>query len=239
VTASPGTVADGGDSGPITVTVTGTSGPVTISGLASTTDYTFSVVAHGAVGDSPAVTTGVLGFFEVVETFDEPGTRPNNTIFTGTFTFDYTAKTMSNLSGSLTESMVGPPMSTVALDYQLSSVPFSVAADAGGGTGLLVATFALNTTNVFTGGGFAPGGTDYYGEKEGTANNNNAYALIFVNTTEPSKALTQAEINELAYADCTSGGMMGTRCMTGTTTAGYGTTGTMGGYPVSEVITQR
>ncbi len=33
--------------------------------------------------------------------------------------------------------------------------------------------------------------------------------------------------------------MMGATCMTGTTEAGYGTIGTMGGRPVSQVTTRR
>jgi hypothetical protein len=224
ITANPGSI-----------TATGSSAPITITGLTPQTDYSFSLVAHGPSGDSAPVSTGVLGFFNIVETFDEPETTPNNTIFTGTFTFDYTAKAVSNLTGSLTESMTGPPMSTVALDYQLSSV----SATLGGVDGLLVATFALTTTNVFTGGGFAPGGMKFYGFSEGTPNNHNAYALVFVNTTEPSTAVVQAQTNDLAYADCTPDGMMGSTCMTGTTVAGYGSTGTMGGYPISEVVTKR
>lgn len=67
-------------------------------------------------------------------------------------------------------------------------------------------------------------------------NPGNAYALIFV-PDDPLVALTQAQINKLAYADCAPGGMMGAVCMTGTSAAGYGAIGTMSGYPVSQVIT--
>jgi len=63
--------------------------------------------------------------------------------------------------------------------------------------------------------------------------------MIFVNTTDPTTALTQAQIDKLAYADCTAGGMMMSSCMTGTTVAGYGRIGTMSGYPVSQVITKQ
>ena len=168
-------------------------------------------------------------------------TQPNDTIFTGTFTFDSTSKTVSNLKGTLTESMTkvngvyGGPMTTVALANQLSSVPATL----DGASGLLVTTFALTTTDTFTGGGFAPGGTQYYGLLEGTPNNNNAYAMIFVNTTDPTVAPTQALLDKLAYADCTAGGMMMKSCMTGTSVSGYGAKGTMGGYPLSLVITKR
>jgi hypothetical protein len=127
------------------------------------------------------------------------------------------------------------PMTTVSLDNQLSSVPAAL----GGVNGLLVTTFALTTTNTFSGGGFAPGGTQYYDLINGTPNNHNAYAMIFVNSTDPTAALTQAQLDKLAYADCTAGGMMMTSCMTGTTVAGYGKVGTMNGYPVSQVITKQ
>ena len=184
---------------------------------------------------------GSVAFYDVVATFREPMTQPNDTIFTGSFTFDSTSKSVSNLTGSLTESMTkvngvyGGPMTTVALANQLSSVPTVL----DGASGLLVTTFALTTTDTFTGGGFAPGGTEYYGLLEGTPNNHNAYAMIFVNTTDPTAVPTQAQIDKLAYADCTAGGMMMSSCMTGTSVSGYGATGTMGGYPLSLVITKR
>ena len=40
----------------------------------------------------------------------------------------------------------------------------------------------------------------------------------------------------LAYADCHAEGMMGDDCMTGTSVAGYGTRGSMRGYPVSQEV---
>ena len=184
--------------------------------------------------------------YAVVETFHEPMTQPNDTIFTGTFTFNSDSKTVSSLAGSLTESMTkvngayGPPMTTVALGHQLSATPVTL----GGVEGLLVTTFALDTTNTFDPSGFEPGGSQYYGLGTGAANpksggTGNAYAMIFVNTTDPTTTLAQAQIDRLAYADCTAGGMMMSTCMTGTTMAGYGTDGTMMGYPVSQVITEK
>ena len=228
------------------ITATGTSSPITLTGLTPRTGYTYSVVATNGQGDSAPATTGLLRFYSVVETFHEPMTQPNDSIFTGTFTFDTTARTVSNLTGSLTESMTkvdgvfGPPMTTVALANQLSSV----AATPGGVQGLLVTTFKLTTTNTFDPSGFAPGGTEYYGLSTGAPNPKNggvgnAYAMIFVNTTDPTTALEQAQIDKLAYADCTAGGMMMNTCMTGTTIAGYGRTGTMMGEPVSQVVTER
>ena len=225
VTANPGGI-----------TATGMSSPITLTGLTSKTAYTYSVVATNSAGNSAPATTGLLNFYNVVETFYEPMTQPNDTIFTGSFTYDSTNNAVSNLTGSLSEAMsMSSTMTTVSLTYQLSSVPATL----GGVNGLLVTTFALDSTNVFNGGGFAPGGTQYYGLSAGTSNNHNAYAMIFVNTTDPTTALAQAQINDLAYADCTSGGMMGTTCMTGTTVAGYGSVGTMKGYPQSQVITKQ
>ena len=130
-------------------------------------------------------------------------------------------------------------MTWLTLNNQLSAVN-------DGAGGLLVTTFLLNTTNTFSsnpafGGtdGWAPGtGYALYYGFPGT-NPGNAYARIFVNTANPTAALTQAQIDKLAYADCTPGGMMGATCMTGTTVAGYGTLGSMSGYPVSQTITKQ
>jgi hypothetical protein len=235
VTASPGGI-----------TASGTASPITVTGLAPRTAYTYSVIANNGSGSGAAATTGLLRFYDVVETFHEPKTQPNDTIFTGKFSFDTTSRTVSNLTGELTQSMTkvggvyGPPMTKVVLGNQLSAE----AATLGGVSGLLVATFALATTNTFDPSGFAPGGTQYYGLAAGALNPKsggvgNAYAMIFVNTTDPTVALVQAQIDKLAYADCTAGGMMMSSCMTGTTMAGYGRTGTMMGEPVSQVVTER
>ncbi|HTP28652.1 MAG TPA: fibronectin type III domain-containing protein [Anaeromyxobacteraceae bacterium] len=230
VTANPGGI-----------TVGGTSSPITLSGLTPKTAYTYSVFASNTSGNSAATTTGALSFYSVVETFYEPMTQPNNSIFTGTFTYDATNKVVSNLSGSLTEAMsMSTPMSTVALAHQLAATPVTL----GGQSGLLVTTFLLTTTNTFDPSGFAPGGTEYYGLSTGAKNPSqggvgNAYAMIFVNTADPTTALAQAQIEMLAYADCTAGGMMGSTCMAGTSSVGYGTDGTMMGYPESQVTTEQ
>jgi hypothetical protein len=237
VTASPGAI-----------TATGATSPITLTGLTPRTAYTYSVVATSGAGSSAPSTTGLLRFYSVVETFHEPMTQPNDSIFTGTFTFDSTSKVVSNLKGTLTESMTkngtppayGPPMTTVALANQLSSAPTTL----GGVDGLLVTTFALQTTNTFDPSGFAPGGTEYYGLAAGAPNPKaggvgNAYAMIFVNTTDPTIALVQAQIDKLAYADCTAGGMMMNTCMTGTSMMGYGKMGTMMGVPVSQAVTEQ
>ena len=235
VTASPGGL-----------TATGAASPITVSGLAAGTAYTYSVVATSDAGSSAPAASGSLRFYTVVETFREPMTQPNDTIFTGSFTFDVTTRTVSHLAGALTQSMTknggvfGPPMTTVALAHQLSATPATL----GGVEGLLVTTFALDGTDTFDPSGFAPGGTQYFGLAAGATNPKaggvgNAYAMIFVDTADPTAAPAQAQLDKLAYADCTAGGMMMTSCMTGTTVEGYGRKGTMMGYPLTQVITAR
>jgi hypothetical protein len=182
--------------------------------------------------------------YNVTTQFYEPDTQPKDTIFVGSFDFDDVGMTVSGLHGILSESMTGDPiaypgdnMTWLSLDHQQSAVY-----DAGLG-GLLVTTF-LNTdtntlTTMFGGDGWSPDshqGTGLYYGFPG-ANPANAYVRIFVNTTDPLAPLTQAQIDKLAYADCAPGGMMGATCMTGTTVAGYGSIGTMGGYPVAQTIT--
>jgi hypothetical protein len=219
---------------PDNIIATGTDSPISITGLTPGTNYTFSVTAHNNVARSTAASVQNIYTYNIVETFHEPMTQPNDSIFTGTFTYDSVSQTVTNLAGTLTESMtMGTPMTTVALGNQLSAVT-----DATLG-GQLVTTFALNTPDTFDAGGFAPGGSVYFGFTASTPNNHNAYAMIFVNTDDPTTVLTTAQLNKLAYADCTAGGMMMTSCMTGTTVAGYGTLGTMNGYPTSQVITKQ
>jgi hypothetical protein len=187
--------------------------------------------------------------YDVVQTFLEPQTQPRDTIFTGSYTYDDETGTVSNLSGFLTQSMTGTAsgdapyydMSQVELTHQLSSEPVTI----DGVDGLLVTTFLNDNTDTFTtnpafGGtdGWAPGsGSALYHDFPGT-NAGNAYAMVFVNTSDPTASLMQAQIDMLAYADCTPGGMMSATCMTGTTEAGYGTIGSMSGYPISQITTQ-
>ena len=231
VSSNPGGITDTGTASPITVTC-----PSTCSG------YAFSVIATNAVGDSAASTEAdVITDYDVVTTFYEPDTQPRDSIFIGTFTFNATTSTVSNLQGILSESMTGDliaypddTMTWLSLNSQLSSVEDD-------DENLLVTVFLNETTNTFYGGtwtpedGIAVGGI--YDGWPGT-NPGNAYAMIFVNTQDPTASLTQAQIDKLAYADCNPGGMMGATCMTGTSVDGYGSVGTMSGYPVSQVITK-
>ncbi len=58
------------------------------------------------IGGAPTAEASVITY-DVVATFHEPDTQPNDTIFTGSFTFDDVTQTASNLHGLLTESMTG------------------------------------------------------------------------------------------------------------------------------------
>jgi len=62
--------------------------------------------------------------------------------------------------------------------------------------------------------------------------------LIFV-PDNPFAAPTPAQIDELACADCAPGRVMGAVCMTGTSVAMHGSTGTMSGDPLSPIIRRR
>jgi hypothetical protein len=207
----------------------------------------FTVVARNDLGAGPrSAVTPIVTSYDVLATFHEPDTQPNDTLFLGTFTLDATTGTVTGLRGRLSEAMTGGPtpypddtMTWVELEHQLSAVPVT----AGGVAGLLVTTFRLPVTDTLSadpslGGtdGWAPGsGSGRYFGAPGP-NPGNAYATIFVDVADPTAAPTQAQVDLVAYADCAPGGMMGKTCMTGTSVAGHGTAGTMGGAPSSIVI---
>jgi len=258
VLVSIGAVTSGGSpitgysvvSSPSGVTASGATIPIMAICPSSCAGYGFSVSATNAVGTGPlSPHADIITNYNVAATFYEPDTQPNNSLFIGSFTFNATTGTVSNLRGKLSESMTGgstpypnDTMTWLPLNNQLSSVPVTL----GGVNGFLVTTFLLNTTNTLSsdplyGGtdGWSPGTGKglYYGFPG--ANPGNGYVRIFVNSADPTAGLTQAQIDKLAYADCTPGGMMGASCMTGTTVAGYGTVGTMSGYPLLEAITRQ
>jgi hypothetical protein len=197
------------------------------------------------------VAQATVGTYNVTTTWFEPDTQPRNSIFNGSFTFDSVTHTVSNLHGLLSESMSGnnaSDMVWLTLNNQLQSWYDSAL----GGT--FAATFKNTTTSTFTtvagGDGWSPqSGVDnggiYAGWPNAGKNPENAYALIFV-PDNPLATITQAQLDKVAYADCVKlsgpggingGGMMGAVCMTGTSLDGYGSVGTMSGYPISQVIT--
>lgn len=168
-----------------------------------------------------------LSFNQVVYNASNPDW---DTVFTGTFSFNEHTGEVSNLQGSLTQAMTGNTVSR-QLSHQLSSVY-----DASLG-GYIVSTFFQNSTDVFSGGGFTTGGMNTFG-------NQNAYVSIFVNASSPTAALTSAQLDKLAYGDCTTGSLMGmgmskTICMTGWVNHAKANLagGTMQGtYPIMQTI---
>jgi hypothetical protein len=243
VVSSTGLSATGGSaitgyavhSVPAGLSATSASLPVTVTCPSGCAGYAFTLTARNVVGSgSASAAADLLTAFDVTATFREPDTQPNDTIFVGTFTLNSTTRTVSGLTGTLTESMTGSfdgktPMTLIDLRHQLSSV--------GNGTGgLLVTSFALNTVHTFSPSGFADTVNGiYYGYpaawSPATAN---SFVTIDVDPDQPTRTLNQAQATRLTYGDCALGGMMGAACMTGNASGG-----TMGGYPVSQVVTRR
>jgi len=218
---------------PAGISASGAASPVSVACAAPCRGYAFAVTANNAVGAGAAsASVDVLTRYAVKTTFFEPDTQPNDTIFSGTFTLNATTGVVSDLQGKLTESMTGPPMTEVTLAQQLSAVPV-------GSDGLLVTSFALKSTDVFAEGGFASGSEGLYfgfpsAKNPMAGGEGNSFVTIYINLNSPIASLTPAQLSQLAYGDCVPGGMMGDTCMTG-----HAGIGTMGGYPVSQVITKR
>lgn len=240
------------------ITQTAASLPVTVVCPASDcSGYSFALRADNAAGSGLASTPAdVITDYDIVVKFKEPDYLHDLTEFHGRFRYNATQLSVSQLQGELSEVMAGNnqpgqpypdgmPLLTIA--HQLSAVPAPERA----GRGLLVTSFLHEHTNTLSndprdGGsdGFSPGtgAWKYWGYAGGTRtapNPGNAYIRIYVNPVDPTRQLTQAQIDTLAYADCAAEGMMGDDCMTGTTRAGYGVIGSMGGYPISQTVTRR
>lgn len=251
-----GAIASGGaplsgylvDSSPSGITSTAATSPIALICPTTCAGFAFSVSAKNALGTGlPSSFVDMVTDYHVVAVFHEPSTQPNDTLFVGAFTLDATTGTVSKLHGRLSEAMTGgsspypdDSMTWLDLGYQLSAVATTI----DGVAGVLVTTFRLPSTGTLSSSP-ALGGTDGWspgtgmGRYQGYPGDNpgNAYARIFVAPTDPTAPATQAQIDTLAYADCSPGGMMGAACMTGTAQAGYGTAGTMGGYPSAQTVT--
>ena len=151
---------------------------------------------------------------DTVATYNITQTYSDKTTFSGTFTFDSTTQTITSLSGILYDNAMAAP--ALSLTYQL---PSSSSLSDGNG-GIIASVYLYNTTTVF-----ASGSTTM------TAGNNNASVTIDVNAANPLSGPTS--LTQLAYADCSSGGIMGKMCTTGNYKGG-----TMKGVPTSEIIVQ-
>jgi hypothetical protein len=142
--------------------------------------------------------------YNVVTTWYEPDTQPKNSVFTGSFTWDEFTKTVTNLNGTLSESMTGgfpPPSNSVPplYDQTLLTLTYMVNAPAGkhatqwhdttlGGT--FATVFLKDSTDTYStflgGDGWHPtAGVQNMGLYNGFpgpyANSiQNAYAMIFV-----------------------------------------------------------
>lgn len=202
--------------------------------------------------------------YNITTTWFEPDTQPKNSIFTGSFTFDDVTHAVTNLTGTLTESMTGAwPAQGTAPYYDQTLVPltyqlYSYHDAALGGT--LVATFAKNTTDTFMGNTWTPqDGIDVGGVFAGgpsmknyAKSIQNSYAYVFIpdslstanNASNPlvltwneAAGTGSAGLSATAYADCAPGGMMGAVCMTATSAKYYDAIGTMSGVPLSQTIT--
>ncbi len=189
--------------------------------------YICAALFISGIGVSSATPT----LYSVTALFDEPQTSygcPDNTgctRFEGTFKWDPITETISELQGTLNETMYSPTeFPDLHLTYQLDQQV--------NGNIVTATVFKENTTDVFNGGGFAPGSFYYYGAFDGNTVNENAYFTLAFDKTN-----MQGVVDELVYADCTPGGYMGPLCMTGHSVNKIGYAGSMDGVPASITIT--
>ncbi len=195
----------------------------------------FAVLGFAALAAAPA--QAAVTTYNVTQTYNQVVynlSHPDwDTVFIGSFSFDDVTKSVSGLTGKINQSMLGGPGVSpwVYLDNQLSSI----AVDTNGDhvfDGLVVTVFKNNDTNVFSANnGPFFGGTFGTNRKMGpviTSGSQNAFASIFVNLADPAAALSQSQLDYIAYGDCTPGGLMGAspqKCMAGWNA--YNTSGTL------------
>lgn len=185
-----------------------------------------------AITGSPSAQASLVNY-NVQEIFKEPAYGgKQNTVFDGTFTYDTVAKTITNLTGTLSEAMtpktLGGPQTLLNLNFN------PVASKSDGKGGVIASAFLLNTTSIFSDGNY---NTNAYIEN----GNQNAYITINVSAAQLSGTntmLASTSFGNLYYGDCQPGGMMNNWCMTGWGSAGGTNTssGSMGGYPISEKV---
>jgi hypothetical protein len=158
--------------------------------------------------------------YSVTAVFNEP--MADNTIFVGSFTWDDALKQITNLSGRMNSSMQSADPNDMA---GLVSDPvnknhsvglnFQVLPSVNDGSGGVSATVFLNNSQNIFGNGLTYG-TVPQGNNSPTDGTWNAFFTLNINATDPLLSNgTLANINKLVYGDCTAGGLMGSKCMTG------------------------
>ena len=200
-----------------------------------------------AMAGSMSAAQAAVTTYNVTQTYNQVVYDSNHpdwdTWFFGSFSYDDVTHTVSNLSGKINQAMDGGPgvSAWVDLSHQLSVV-------ADGSDGLVVSVFKENTTNVFSGGIYGSGGFGPNGlmGPVTTYGNQNAFVSVYIPLLDPTAALTQSQLDKIAYGDCTPAALMprtgsGTKCMAGWN--GYsngvlGAGGTMKGtFPNTQTIT--
>jgi hypothetical protein len=175
----------------------------------------FSITSLLAIANVAIVRAAPV-LYNITAVFNEPMLKPVNTTFAGSFIWDSSLKQITNLRGTMNQAMMGDKPA-LNLSYQV----FPSASDGNGG--ILATVFKNNSKDVFSGGGYATGGKMTNGSQ-------NTYFTININSANPA-AVADSNLNNIVYADCSEGGLMGTFCMTG-----HAAGGTMGATPLSLTI---
>jgi len=154
----------------------------------------------------------VVSTYDVEVDFDDGTFFAGNTTSAGTapaiLTYDNTTKTVTGLSGYLYDSMGD----TVQLDYLLPSPSHQF----DGSGNVMASVYALNFVTPYT--------------ESIDSGQNNAFVTVDFNPSNPT-AVTQDNINQTVFMDCTANSGMAPQCSTG-----INGTGTMAN-PQSETIT--
>ncbi|BCG63775.1 MAG: hypothetical protein methR_P1503 [Methyloprofundus sp.] len=109
----------------------------------------------------------------------------DDTVFQGTFDYDIDTQEITNLQGILDDTLMG---NIEPIRYQLKAEP-------DGKGGITAYAYSLNTTEIAT----------------NPPINNNVYVAINFNAQDPTLGVT--DISQVAYMDCSAGGLMGNTCM--------------------------
>jgi len=190
-----------------------------------------------AMTGAAAVAQAGVGTYNVITTWYEPDTRPKDSIFIGSFTYDGVSRQVTDLAGILSESMTGdwpapgsPPlydMTLLDLTYQMNDWVASYSGptnappstnwhdDTLGGT--FATVFLKNTTNtystLFGGDGWSPqaganvGGVYHDFPSPYGSSIQNAYALIYV--PDSVSALTPGGSLTLNWNEAAGTGSLG------------------------------